>query len=178
MIRSKHMTRAFLVLIAAFALNAMPSAGAAGPCRQTLLFHEASGAPVALCAGETEAVSAPAQASIEGDWTLAELGGKSIPRGSEETPSINFAEEGKRASGSTGCNRFSGTYKLDGEQLSFGPSMSTRRACPDPAGEVEAAFEQALGKTVKHRVTETALVLLDGDGAAVAKFVRAAKHKE
>ena len=168
------MTRTLMLLIAASALNVTPSTSAADSCHQTLLFHGADGAAMTLCAGEKDFVSA-VQGSLNGEWIVVELDGKVFSPTSSETPSLTFSAEEKRASGSTGCNRFSGTYKLDGDHLSFGPLATTSRACPDSAGDSEIAFERALGSTAKYRVTESALDLLDSDGAVLARFSRGAK---
>jgi heat shock protein HslJ len=44
------------------------------------------------------------------------------------------------ASGTGGCNRYSGSYMLEGESLTFGPAAATLMACVGPAGDVEAAY--------------------------------------
>jgi len=43
-------------------------------------------------------------------------------------------------SGSTGCNRCSGPYTVDGDTLELGAIVSTQMACPPPARAVETAF--------------------------------------
>ena len=68
-----------------------------------------------------------------------------------------------RASGSSGCNGFSGSYQLSGDSLRFGKLLSTMRACVDPElNRQERAFLDALGATRSWRVSGDTLVLSDG----------------
>ena len=75
----------------------------------------------------------------------------------QATPSIRF--EARQVSGSAGCNRFSGTYRADGDRMSFGPLATTQMACPPPADDVERAFLQALDGVTHWRVDAGRLVL-------------------
>lgn len=54
-----------------------------------------------------------------GRWTLVELRG--VAAKSPKPAFIEFAADGKKASGSLGCNRFAGTFTHDGQKMSFGP---------------------------------------------------------
>ncbi|MGW0016705.1 META domain-containing protein [Rhodococcus sp. NPDC003382] len=64
-------------------------------------------------------------------------------------PSLLVDEDGS-VSGSTGCNRFTGTAQIGDGTLTFGPLATTRMACPDP--EVAAVENHVLavlaGETV------------------------------
>ena len=53
-----------------------------------------------------------------------------VPDGVEAT--ARFVDG--RVSGSTGCNSYSGSYDLGGDELRIGPLAMTRKACPPPAG--------------------------------------------
>ena len=75
----------------------------------------------------------------------------------QATPSIQFAA--KQVSGSAGCNRFSGSYTVDGDRMSFGPLATTQMACPPPADEVERMFLKALDGVTHWRVDSGKLVL-------------------
>jgi heat shock protein HslJ len=57
-------------------------------------------------------------------WSLAEGKGMSIRDGVTMTIAFTAA----RVSGSSGCNRFTGTYREDGESISLGPLAGTRMA--------------------------------------------------
>jgi heat shock protein HslJ len=49
-----------------------------------------------------------------------------------------------RASGFSGCNRFNGGFKRDGDTLTVGPLAGTMMACPDPRMAAEKAFLDGL----------------------------------
>ena len=53
-------------------------------------------------------------------------------------------EEGGELRGHGGCNRFSGSYKLEDGSLQVGPLRSTRMACPEPVMSFEISFMEAL----------------------------------
>lgn len=88
------------------------------------------------CGGET--IDA-----LKGGWRVIRLGGKPLPP--KATATIAFGRDG-RASGNSGCNRFTGPFRLTGEGLSFGPLATTRMACPPPQMQVEQRFLQLIGK--------------------------------
>jgi heat shock protein HslJ len=73
-------------------------------------------------------------------------------------------------SGSGGCNRFSGPYLLDGDELSIGPVASTMMACGGPQADVEQAYFLALDATASYRTDASSLTLLDEAGQAVLTF--------
>jgi heat shock protein HslJ len=57
----------------------------------------------------------------------------------KEAPvTVRFA--GGRASGFSGCNRFTGGYSQDGDTLVVGPLAGTMMACPEPRMAAEKAF--------------------------------------
>jgi heat shock protein HslJ len=82
-----------------------------------------------------------------------------------------FGDDGHVA-GSAGCNRYGGTWFVDGEALTIGPLATTRRLCPDPAGrmEQEAAFLAAMGRVATWRIDGQRLELRAGDGALQVSF--------
>ena len=103
-------------------------------------------------------------------WTLAEAAGQPVtPTGdAREAHLLFFPPNG--LSGSTGCNRLSGTFELTGGgQLILSPLATTRMMCPEPAAAAETRFVQALGTAKTYYVTDTALELRDGT-AIVARF--------
>jgi len=65
--------------------------------------------------------------------------------------------ESGRLSGFAGCNNFSGSYTLEGDQLKIGPVASTQMACPEPGSSVETAFHKALSGTLRYSVDGDAL---------------------
>ncbi|HEX5603105.1 MAG TPA: META domain-containing protein [Pyrinomonadaceae bacterium] len=107
------------------------------------------------------------------EWRLISLG----PAGSETTAvagttvMLRFAED-NRASGSTGCNSFSGAYQVRGDNISFGRLVSTRRACLDQnANEQEQRFLSTLGAANRFRLTRGRLTILSDRGRTVLNFV-------
>jgi heat shock protein HslJ len=83
-------------------------------------------------------------------------------------PHLLLQSDDTQASGSTGCNGFSGGYQLSGDSLRFGDLLSTLRACVDPElNRQERAFLDALGGTRTWRVTRDTLVLSGQTGPLV-----------
>lgn len=82
-----------------------------------------------------------------------------------------------RVHGSGGCNRYSGSYALDGATLSFGEVASTMMLClePEGVGEQEAAYFAALARVTTFRIEGDRLQLRDADGALQVDF-RAARE--
>lgn len=74
-------------------------------------------------------------------------------------------------SGDAGCNRYTGTFELDGDTLNLGPAASTRRACPAPDGimEQESLYLQALETVAGYRIDVDKLELLKGDGRVAVR---------
>ena len=105
--------------------------------------------------------------TIEGvDWWLVSLGGTAAHAAPDSTvPMLRLDAADARATGNGGCNRFSGSYTLDGTSLSFGPLAMTRRACLEEAlNRQETAFGQALSDTRAWRLAGDTLVLAGGAG--------------
>lgn len=107
------------------------------------------------------------------EWRLVSLG----PAGGETgvvpgtTVTLKFGEEG-RASGSTGCNSYSGPYRVRGDTLTFGALASTRRACLDQnANQQEQRFLSALGAASRFRLASNRLTILSDRGQTVLNFV-------
>lgn len=83
---------------------------------------------------------------------------------------VTMVLDGGVASGDGGCNRWSADYELDGSDLVFGPVMSTRKACPEPAMGVETAFFGQLGSVTSWASDGAGLVLFDAEGMEVARL--------
>jgi len=153
-------------------LAACPSPRASGTADST-------GASAAPDSSAPAAAAAPAPATpaapLEGtEWRLVDIGGQPSPAGADSTrhPGFTLLAEGRKVQGSAGCNRMTGTYKLDGEKLKFGPLATTRMACP--AMQTETAFLKALRATTRFEVSGSSLTLYGAD-TAVARLEAAAK---
>lgn len=72
---------------------------------------------------------------------------------------------GGRVAGSTGCNRFTGTYDQSGDALTIATGAITMMGCPGPVGDQEAAVLAALGEVTAAAVVRDSLVLRDSGGS-------------
>ncbi|WP_246024803.1 META domain-containing protein [Paraburkholderia dinghuensis] len=88
----------------------------------------------------------------------------------------------RRASGFSGCNRYTGSYTLKNGLLSFGQMAGTRMACVGLGGDIEGVFLDALSHIarsgVQMREPRSLLLILENgdrltfkhpDGAAAAQ---------
>jgi heat shock protein HslJ len=113
------------------------------------------------------------QRALSSEWRLVSFG----PSGSETnlvagtTVTLNFGEDG-RASGSTGCNSYGGTYQVRGDNISFGRLFSTKRACLDQnANQQEQRFLSALESADRFRLSSNRLTILSDRGRNALNFV-------
>jgi heat shock protein HslJ len=106
-------------------------------------------------------------------WTLATLPGRTLIANSSVT--LQFDAAG-RVSGTDGCNRYSGTYLVNGSALLVSPLASTRMACPPELTSQGAAFTSALTQARSYRLTNGRLELLASDGTVRATL--AARSRE
>lgn len=110
---------------------------------------------------------------LEGEWTFVEIGGAALGELSGvEAAQVSFhaGEAGAdTAAGTTGVNRFSGSYEAEGDQLRFGPLAVTRRAGPPAAMEREGLVLGVLDATRTWRVRDGWLEL-HGEGGLLARL--------
>jgi heat shock protein HslJ len=114
--------------------------------------------------------SPPAPVPLEDtQWQLASLAGASLDIPPEARPGLIFRQDAKQVSGFGGCNRFTGSYTVEGELILLGPIASTRMACARGM-EVERAFYAALSRAARWEIAGAHLELLDAAGRMVAQF--------
>jgi heat shock protein HslJ len=77
-----------------------------------------------------------------------------------------------RLSGNSGCNRFSATYRQEGEQLVIGPVASTKMACLGPENAMEAAWFDMISRIRSIDATHLKLILKDERGQVIATLQR------
>ena len=123
-------------------------------------------ASLALFALASCGSGAPTQTS-----TTARPKFEGIPWATSSGASITF-ENGK-ASGSTGCNRFTASYSGSGSELTFGPIATTLMACVGANQAAEREFTQALEQVRTVEVTNGTLVLSDADGKELLRLTEA-----
>jgi copper homeostasis protein (lipoprotein) len=90
-------------------------------------------------------------------------------RGSVSELEDNYWKLTRLGAGTGGCNRFTGTYEIQGEEITFGALATTMMACPD-VRDVDLAMMAALEKATSFRKTAHHLELFDADGTVVARF--------
>jgi heat shock protein HslJ len=110
--------------------------------------------------------SAPGRPPLVGTtWTATEIDGQPVDASEpQRRPSILLTAEGDRVSGSTGCNRISGTFTQQGSTLRFGALAMTRVACVPDRGAAENAFLAAIEGTASHTIDNQTLELRDTGG--------------
>ena len=90
----------------------------------------------------------------------------------KDAATITFKADG-RVIGSTGCNRFTGTYSESAGRLSLGLLAMTQRACAPEVAQVETRMIAVLGAASRHVATHLVLALLDAQDEVLAQFTRA-----
>lgn len=98
---------------------------------------------------------------LAGDWVVTTLDGTVLPKGADVTLTFDAG----RIMGLAACNRYSGSYTLTGEGLSFGPMAGTRMACPISLMETESAVYAAFAQITQFDITPEGALLLKSDEA-------------
>ena len=112
--------------------------------------------------GTLRAVPGAANATAATTATNATAAGRPI------TLDLSTATGQRRASGFSGCNRYTGAYTLKNGLLSFGQLAGTRMACVGPGGDIEGAYLDALSHIARTGVQmreprSLQLILANGD---------------
>lgn len=81
------------------------------------------------CAGDP----LPPQSLSGTNWRFISVNGVRVGGGNDAQ--INFSDT--NASGSSGCNHFSGGYKSGDNKISFGPLRMTKKGCGGRVGQIE-----------------------------------------
>lgn len=107
-------------------------------------------------------------------WKLIELGGAPVevePNQREPHFVLHAADKknGPRVAGSDGCNRFMGSYELDGDKLTFGKTAGTMMACIKGMDQAQA-YLKALGQVASWKIKAQQLDLRDAEGKVLARF--------
>lgn len=123
----------------------------------------------------TRNFSTDERALIGKEWRLVSMG----PSGGETgvvpgTKVVMRFGDDRRASGSSGCNSFGGTYFVRGDTISFGAMISTWRACTDRrANRQEQQFLAAFNSARRFRLAANRLAIYYDAGRNVLNFVDA-----
>jgi uncharacterized lipoprotein YbaY/heat shock protein HslJ len=106
-------------------------------------------------------------------WMLVEIGGEPYQKhaGQQRQTHLQLrpsTPNGAVAKGFGGCNDFSGTYSVEGAEVSFQNLASTMMACP--ALDAEQAFLWAVGATLGYEILGETLLLTDAEDGVLARF--------
>lgn len=108
--------------------------------------------------------------ALEGTrWVLTRIGTEPVRLSTSQREAFLTFGKGSRVTGFGGCNRFTGSYVLDGSsKLKLGAIAATRMACG--GRDFETPLFQALANVASQRITDAHLELLDAAGVVVARF--------
>jgi heat shock protein HslJ len=79
--------------------------------------------------------------------------------------------------GSAGCNNYTASYGVEGENLSVGPATVTRMMCAEPKGimDQESAYLAALESVATYQIKGNTLEVFDADGMRLASYTAETK---
>jgi putative lipoprotein len=132
----------------------------------------AIGVVVTLASGSCKGGGTAPKASPAGaTWRVEEIDGHGVADAAKTE--LRISSDG-RVSGSTGCNRFSGTATLEGPSLTFSPLATTRMACEQPLMDQERDILAGLEAVKSFSLDgDGKLRLLDTDGKTRLRLTRA-----
>lgn len=112
---------------------------------------------LAACAGGNPA-------TIVGQWKLVSYGPSSgqVSAAPDVETSIEFMDG--QMNGNVGCNGFGGEYSIKGDQIEFGPVMSTMMYCEEVA-EQESSTLAVFQETAGFILDGDTLTITSADGA-------------
>ncbi|XPM57975.2 MAG: META domain-containing protein [Leptolyngbya sp. IPPAS B-1204] len=95
------------------------------------------------CIGTTSLLMAQSTA-LAGNWRLANMTEDPTPTPMVPAGELTVEFAGDRISGSGGCNRFTGSFNTEGNQLQVSPLASTFKACEQSIMDQETRYLTAL----------------------------------
>jgi copper homeostasis protein (lipoprotein) len=103
-------------------------------------------------------------------WKLTRLGGEPVTLSpGQREPYLVLQAQDRRLTGYAGCNRMVGSYVLEGENLRFSQTATTKMACIKGM-DTESAFLKALDQVRRWHIEGEHLTLADDGGNALAQF--------
>lgn len=93
--------------------------------------------------------------SIDGQATLAQA-----------PPTLDFAPDG--LSGTTGCNRYGGTFRTDGDRITAALQVMTKIGCDAPRSDQESRFTAALSTVTNWEQRPDGSLELRGGSSIIA----------
>src|SRR4051794_25983015 len=102
---------------------------------------------------------------LAGTWRFTTLDGAELEGPRRATPWLTFDGDGQ-VFGMAGVNRVRGTWRLEGDTLTFGPVVSTLMAGSPESMACEQAVLRLLGDPATVTTPADDTLALDGSGAA------------
>jgi heat shock protein HslJ len=118
--------------------------------------------------GKEAANSIPTVAELSANaWRPSHIGKMSL---AADTDLYVQFEPGGEYGGYAGCNRFFGSYQLNGNTINIEPAGVTRMACPPPKMSFEMSFIEALQSANTVARAGSRIALRNDKGKATARF--------
>ena len=159
------------ILLAAGLVLAIVGLAACAPTAEPTTGAEATLPPAteAIAVTPTEAMTttAPVTDALAGNWVLVSYGDAMAPTEVPAGVTVTAKFDAGQLSGNNGCNSYTGTYTVDGSNLTITPGASTMMACQEPQSTVEQAYMAALPLVTTFATAEGGLTLTYGDGQAL-----------
>lgn len=100
-------------------------------------------------------------------WVAVQLGENTIEITEDRLPNLALSEG--KVSGFGSCNRFHGTYTLDGNKISFSPLARTKMLCQE-VQQIEDGFLDALSNAKSWEYKNEKLYFLGEDKKVLVVF--------
>ncbi len=111
--------------------------------------------------------------TLNGDFTITTL---DTQANIEQELTLKFDDATKQVSGFAGCNRFFGSYAIDGDKLTFSNLGSTKMLCPENDNKIETDYFKALESVTNFNVSDNSITLLNNK-KEILKATKAATSK-
>ena len=108
------------------------------------------------------------QINLEGNYSIETVSESDVK---EYQLTIQFNNETKQVFGFSGCNRFFGSYTLDGTVLKMGPLASTKMMCQNPENEIESKLLDQLSHINSLSIEDKHLILKVDDNKEITAIL-------
>jgi uncharacterized lipoprotein YbaY/heat shock protein HslJ/uncharacterized lipoprotein NlpE involved in copper resistance len=156
-----------------------PSAEPGRPPQRTLVVERFVGVHPGERCPQTTATPAPSPRPMNAPplrgtlWKLQALqdgSGPTLSKPPDQPAELLLAADQERVSGTGGCNRLMGGFRLNGEQLSFSRLASTQMACDPAVMAFERRTMEALDRVRQWSIDKQNLLLQDEQGRTLLLF--------
>lgn len=98
------------------------------------------------------------------EWVVEDLMSAGIPDNAHAT--LSFTEDGI-ISGSTGCNRYTGSFKVSNGAITISPLAATKRGCFGGLMDMEQKFLSVMSGTVEADIDATGKLIVSSGGGTL-----------